>query len=76
MMKDMRLKRTLPIGEFRMNSQSAVSPCLSVRQNNELYSRLSAAGIPVRTALVGEAWDIDDAKLEILWPSKEAADDF
>jgi len=77
---NMRLGTKLPIAKILMNFPAGIasrmSSGLSVRQNNELASRILAAGIPMDTALAGDSIVLDGAQIEILWPEKAVAESF
>lgn len=70
---NLRQKKQLPIKDVWMNHGSMIAGNvdLSVKQNDEVYTRLIQSNIPVRTAIKGNRYELDGASFHILWPAKE-----
>lgn len=68
----LRCGHTLPFDEVIMNGRNSYgsNTLLSVRQNQEVYRRLTESGIPVRNAYAGAVYHIGGAELRILSPAE------
>lgn len=66
-----------PFKEVRMNRSGTLSSgnaYLSVRQNDEVYSRLVDQGVDVKPILAGEVIELYNAKITTIWPKEIIAD--
>lgn len=70
---NLRQKRQLPIKEVWMNHGSMIANYvdLSVKQNDEVYTRLTQSNIPVKSAVKGDRYELDGASFHVLWPTKD-----
>lgn len=69
----LRCGRKLPVMEVWMN-HGTIMPShvdLSVRQNDEVYTRLVKSGMPLSPAVAGNTYELDGAVFRILWPTEE-----
>lgn len=65
-------KKQLPIKEVWMNHGAMIANQvdLSVRQNDEVYTKLTQSGIPIKSVQEGDRYELDGALFHILWPAK------
>lgn len=70
---NLRQKKQLPINEVWMNhgSMMANQVDLSVRQNDEAYTRLTQSSVQIKSVQKGDRYELDGATFHILWPAKE-----
>lgn len=74
LLSNLRRNENLPVTEVWMNHGDVISSQteLSVRQNDEVYTRLIKCGIPVKPAVAGNTFETDGAVFRILWPVESA----
>lgn len=71
---NLRIGKVLPITEVWMNhgKRSEGDVSLSVRQRDEVYSRLLKTEIPVNSAVAGNTRTVDGMMFQVLWPDFSA----
>lgn len=71
---NLRTGVNLPIREVWMNHGKCIdgNVLLSVRQNDELFTRLCKQGIAVKPATKGCNYELDGAIFRVLWPDEDA----
>lgn len=70
---NLRQKKQFSIKEVWMNHGLMIANQvdLSVRQNDEVYTRLTQSGVLIKSVQKGDRYELDGASFHILWPTKE-----
>lgn len=73
MLYNLRNRTKLCVNEVWMNHGRLMgkNTDLSIRQNDELYTKLKEQNIPVKAATTGMIYELDGAVFRILWPDEE-----
>lgn len=73
MLYNLRNGVRLPIREVWMNHGKCIDKniLLSVKQNDEVFTRLQKLRIPVKSVIKGKIYELDGAVFRILWPSED-----
>lgn len=73
MLYNLRNRTKLCVNEVWMNHGRLMgkNTDLSIRQNDELYTKLKEQNIPVKAATTGMTYELDGAVFRILWPDEE-----